>query len=156
MDGNCRVNTNTQCSTPLPPSAEAPPQAQGNPSYFNQVSTSSGKRSLPPELPAEEALARQQAFAGQVQYPEQANRRSEASRASIEGAMAQQSSSSAPSSLALLLLVALLLGGYAYFNKDKIGSLFNREEKKVEPIVKDIRKSWNKITYVNKKKSKRK
>lgn len=156
LDGSCRVNTNTQCSTPLPSSAEVPPQAPANPSYFNQVSTSSGKGSLPPELPAEEALARQQALAGQVQYPEQASRRSEASRASIEGAMARQASSTAPSALALLLLVALLLGSYAYFNKEKISSFFNKKEKKVEPIVKDIRKSWNKITHLKKAKSKRK
>jgi hypothetical protein len=104
----------------------------------------------PPELPRGQGTGSQGSFAGQAPSAQQPGQRQVPQ---TQGAIAQESSAS-PAALTLLLLIALLAGIYAYFNREQISEFFKKEEKKAEPVVKEIQKEWHQIVTPPKKHAK--
>ncbi len=106
----------------------------------------------PPEQPGQSEMQQSSAI-GQSAADELRQRRS---RTPIEGALAQGEKPTTPAAIAILFLIGLFIGVYAYLNREQIGAYFKKEEKKMEPAVKEIQHEWKQITQPRKKRGRKK
>jgi hypothetical protein len=154
-DGGCHQTTSKRCGQQeggvipfeFPEQVQLPEQATEEEEEQPDVSG----LPAPPEQPGQSEM-KQSAAIGQSPADELSQRRS---RTPI-GALAQSGKASSPAAIAILFLIGIFIGVYAYLNREQIGTFFKKEEKKIEPAVKEIQYEWKQITQPRKKRGRKK